>query len=149
MKIIMKIFIAILTIQTILIYADPDVKTKPTALPIKSTLFVNGRFNKIELIFTDHKNKQFSKHIQPGNDYEYHHEPLHIKKVVCREKLAANTTLSSTDLQTYAAFAFNVDKVEKYHFINVRQQEAALKWVRNNDYKNETLLNEILTPHKK
>ena len=144
MKIIMKIFITILTIQTILIYADSDLKAnsqaKPTILPIKKTLFVNGRFNEIELIITNQNNKQHVKYITPGNIYEYHDGA---KKVVCCEKFTTNITLTPADLQTYTAFVFNADKLEKYHFINIRGKDRALQYVRDNDPKNETLLNEL------
>ncbi len=143
---IMKLWIFLMSLATISIHVYPD--TKPDAiktkhLPIKTTLFFNGRANTIHLVITDDKNKQIPMDIQAGSDGQYHHKPLNLKKIVCREIQAANTTINKADLDIYAVFAFNFDKVEKYHFINIHQQDTALDWVRKHEPKNEALFNEI------
>lgn len=139
MKIIVKLWILLLGLQVLSIYAGQETKTK--TIPIEKTLFVNGRVNDVLLVVTDHKNKQFQVPIKIGAQYGCIHKPLELKKVVCYEKLAVNTTLSKTDLDMYAVFVFNAEKLEKFNFINIRQKEAALKLARS--LKNETLFNEI------
>lgn len=123
----------------------PKVETKkvtPKAVPSKTTLFVNGRINSILLVITNDKNQQFKITIRGGSQYECHHAAQSLKKIVCYEMLTPNTTLSQSDLNTYLAFVFNTDqKLEKYHFINIKQKHAALK--RANALKNETLFHEI------
>lgn len=105
-------------------------KKKLPVIAITKTLFVNGRFNEIDVIVTDAKDKQFKFMIKSGQEKEMYHQPKGLKKVVCSEALAANTTLNQADLDTYSAFVFNSDKVEKYHFINIAQQTAALNIAR-------------------
>ncbi len=115
---------------------------KAKLIPFKTTLFVNGRVNNILLVITDEKNKQFQINIRAGSHYECGHKAQSLKKVVCHEISAPSTTLSQADLNTYAAFVFNTDqKLEKYHFISIKQKNVALKHARES--KNETLFHEI------
>ena len=117
-------------------------KTTPKTVPSKTTLFVNGRVNSILLVITNDKNQQFKVTIKAGGQYECGHAAQSLKKIVCYEMLTPNTTLSQSDLNTYLAFVFNTDqKLEKYHFINIKQKHAALK--RASALKNETLFHEI------
>jgi len=129
--------------QAILIYGDAaENKQNNRLIPIETTLFVNGRVNNIMLIITDNKNQQYKITIKSGDQYECHHKSQQLKKVVCYEIQAANTTLTQNDLNSYAAFVFNADqKLEKYHFINIKHKDAALNKAR--DLKNETLFTEI------
>lgn len=143
--VVIKLWIILNVFQVASIYGSSDTKSEVKAnsklIPIEESFFVNGRVNDILLIITDHKNNQFQRIIKSGDNYGCTHKPLELKKVVCYEKLAVNTTLSKTDLDTYAVFLFNTDKVEKYHFINIRQKNEALNRAR--DLKNEALFNEI------
>ena len=111
-------------------------------LPSKTTLFVNGRVNNILLVITDDKNKQFKIYVKAGTHYECGHKAQSLKKVVCYEIHTPNTTLSQADLNNYSAFVFNTDqKLEKHHFISIKQKNHALKHARETH--NKTLFDEI------
>jgi len=128
--------------QAILIYGNTENKQNNRLIPIETTLLVNGRVNTIMLIITDNKNQQYQVYIRSGDQYECHHKPQQLKKITCYEILAANTTLTQNDLNTYAAFVFNADqKLEKYNFIAIKDKDMALNRARN--LKNETLFTEI------
>lgn len=121
---------------------NKDTKAVSKNVPFKTTLFVNGRVNDVLLIITDQKNKSHSISIKAGSQYSCGHPVQYLKKVVCYEISAPNTTLSQADLNTYAVFVFNTDqKLEKYHFINIQQKNASLKQAQES--RNETLFLEV------
>lgn len=121
---------------------DGAIQSTLNPIPLKTTLFVNGRVNQILLVITDEKNKQSKITIKAGMHYSLSHKPQSIKKVVCYELQAPNTNLSQTDLNNYTVFVFNADqKLEKYHFISVLQKTHAIKRARK--AKDEKLALEI------
>jgi hypothetical protein len=118
-----------------------DIKKNEKLTPIKTTLFVNGRVNNIILSIIDNKNISLQKNLKIGQEYRYHHHEQSIKKVICSERNSPNATINKNDLDTNSAFVFNVDKIEKYNFINIHQKQMALKQAR--DSKNESLFETI------
>jgi hypothetical protein len=142
MKIIIKLLIFLICLQTISISASTETKISQRITPIETTIFVNGRVNPVWLTITDNKNKTFQININAGGKHTLNHKPQEIKKVVCSERFATNVTLSQTDLNNYAVFVFNVDqKTDKYNFINIEQKSAALKKARETG--SESIFNEI------
>lgn len=119
-----------------------EIKAVSKNLPFKTTLFVNGRVNDILLVITDQKNKSHSISIKAGSHYSCGHPAQYLKKVMCYEISAPNTTLNQADLNTYSVFVFNTDqKLEKYHFINIQQKNNSLKQARES--RNEALFLEV------
>ena len=105
---------------------------------------MNGRVNPITLLIIDHKNKHFTINLTAGKHFTYHnkHLPDHLQKVTCSDIHSPTVTLSKADLDTYAVFLFNeIQKTEKFHFINGHQEAIALKLAR--DSGNKTLFDEI------
>lgn len=98
---------------------------------IKTIIFANCRVNEIMLVITDNKNKQSQVTIKMGHELTYHHEAGSIQKVVCYEKLTPNTTVNKSDLDNHSVIVFNDNQhTEKYHFITIAHQTAALKHAR-------------------
>ena len=119
-------------------------KIKSNKFPVATTIFVNGRVNPITLLIIDHKNKHFTINLTAGKHFTYHnkHLPDHLQKVTCSDIHSPTVTLSKADLDTYAVFLFNeIQKTEKFHFINGHQEAIALKLAR--DSGNKTLFDEI------
>jgi len=101
--------------------------------PIVEKLFVNGRINPIILVITDLKNNVSQLTIPCGQRRNIFHEEKQLKQVVCHEKYSSPLTLTTSHLNTYAAFVFNTDgKLERYHFINVKDKNRALDQARWN-----------------
>jgi len=136
-----KIIMALLLATNLQVTSSDNAQSKPQGIPIYKTIFVNGRVNPVQLIITDSKNKDSYLSVGAGREHAFTHQSQQLKKVICSEKLAPKVTLSQTDLNTYAAFVFNIARLEKYHFISEQQKVAALKHAR--DTKNKSLFDEI------
>ncbi|MGZ6250531.1 MAG: hypothetical protein ACXWL2_00730 [Candidatus Chromulinivorax sp.] len=110
-------------------------------IPITKTIFFNFRCNEIKLIITTSSNKNIIVVIKPGMSYSFYHANEELKKVTYSEKNVGEGNLSKTDLDTYAVFGFNYDKIEKYNFIDINQKNIALQ--KAHEMKNEALFYEI------
>ncbi len=110
-------------------------------IPITKTIFFNFRCNEITLIITTSLNKDIIARVKPGTSYSFYHPNEELKKVAYSEKNVGEGTIFKADLDTYAVFGFNYDKIEKYNFIDINQKNMALQ--KAYQLKNEALCYEI------
>lgn len=152
----MKKIIIIIGLMAIIIYdncfaspitifenaSDHDKKIVKIA-PIRTTFFINNKVNDIIIKITYGKNQVKEALIKMGHKFTYHHKEKDLKKVYCTNSIhnEKGTTITESDLHNYAVFVFNTDKIEKFHFIDLKHKEIALKHARN-PY-NKKLYNEI------